>query len=259
MSKLFFLGSVLPPLKVGSEPGILFEDLLLLLKDNMSASSLEKVKALRNYIDLKNVEQLLKKGEIDPRGNYTEKELEEAFVNQEGLPPYLFEHLEGADQEEEQLRHFSKVYIRFFKEMVKKHRGFMKWYFNFEREWRILLTGYRAKKLGVDPANALQHEDLHDMLVAQILAQKDAPFFEFPFEYEELGERLKEVQGDPKGQYLEMAKYRFQNIEEETLDAPFSEGYLLAYVARLMIVEDVWALDERQGHETLQEMVKGNV
>ena len=259
MNRLFFLGSILPPLKAGSEPGILFEDLLLLLKGNLSASSLEKVKALRSYIDLKNVEQLLKKGEIDPRGNYTEKELEESFVNQEGLPSYLFEHLEGSDQEDDQLRHFSKVYIRFFKEMAKKHRGFMKWYFNFEREWRILLAGYRAKKLGVDPATALQHEDVHDTLVAQILAQKDAPFFEFPFEYEELGESLKEVQGDPKAQYLEMAKYRFKKIEEKTLDAPFSEAYLLGFVIKLMIVEDVWALDVRQGHEKLQELVKGNV
>ncbi|MCB1107211.1 MAG: DUF2764 family protein [Chlamydiia bacterium] len=257
--KYYFLGSILPPLKVGIDPGIFFEDLMTLFKDNMSPSDLEKVKAIRTYIDLKNVRQLLKKEEIDRRGNYTEKELDEALVNQQGLPEYLFEYLEEIENVDEQLRHFSKVFITFFKEMEKKHKGFLRRYFRFEREWRVLLAGYRAKKLGVDPAVELQHEDFHDPLVAEVLAQKDAPFFEFPFDYAGLGERLKGVEKKPKEQYEMMAKFRFNRMKEEVQDVSFSVDYLLGYLVQLMIVEDVYALDEKEGNQTLSEIVKGSV
>lgn len=259
MSRCFFLGSILPPIRVGSKPGILFEDLVTLYKDNLKFGDLNKVKALRSYIDLKNVQKLLKKEEIDHRGNLSEKELDEAIVNQEGLPSYLFDFFEEYQEVPEQLLHYSKVFIVFFKEMQKKYQGFLSEYFSFEREWRILLAGYRSKKLGLDPAVALQHEDFHDPFVAEILAQKDAPFFEFPYEYEQLGEKLEGVSQKPDEEYLLMADFRFQHIEEKIQNHPFSIDYLLGFLVQLMIVEDAFALDEKKGSKNLNEMVKGNL
>ena len=259
MNKYFFLGSVLPPLKVGNNPEIIFEDMMTLFRDNMGASDLEKVKAILTYIDIKNVQSLLKKEEIDHRGNLNEKELEEAIVNQLGLPGYVFGYLEETESVQEQLRHFSKVLIAYYAEMEKKYRGFLKGYFRFEHEWRVLLAGYRSKKLGLDPAVELQHEDFHDPIVAQVLAQKDASFFEFPFEYADLGETLKEAHGKPKIQYEVMATYRFNRVGDEVQDAPFSADFLLGYLVQLMIVEDAYALDEKQGNQKLSEIVKGSI
>ncbi|WP_316356941.1 DUF2764 family protein [Candidatus Neptunichlamydia sp. REUL1] len=259
MGKYFFLGSVLPPLKVGNKPGIIFEDLMTLFRDNMGADDLEKAKAILTYIDIKNVQSLLKKEAIDHRGNLNEKELDEAIVNQSGLPQYVFEHLEETESVQEQLRHFSKVLIAYFKEMEKKYRGFLKGYFRFEHEWRVLLAGYRAKKLGLEPGIELQHEDFHDPLVAQVLAQKDAPFFEFPFEYADLGEKLKDAHGKPKMQYDVMANYRFSRVGDEVQDAPFSADYLLSYLVQLIIVEGAYALNEKQGNQMLSEIVKGSI
>lgn len=259
MSRYFFLGSILPSIRVGIKPGILFDDLITLYKDNLGFSDLEKVKVIRSYIDLKNIQKLLKKEEIDHRGNLNEKELDEAIVNQEDLPSYLFDFLEEYQEVAEQLRNYSKVFILFFREMDKKHRGFLRDYFRFERGWRVVLAGYRSKKLGVDPAAALQHEDFHDPLIAEILAQKDAPFFEFPFEYAELGEKLKDIRQEPDKQYQLMADFRFHRVQDMVQDHPFSIDYLLGYLAQLMIVEDRVALDEKRGSENLNEMVKGNL
>lgn len=258
MSRVFFLGSVLPSLRIGGEPQILFEELIMLYRDNLSRSDLEKVKAVRLYIDLKNVQKLLKNQPIDPRGNLSEKELDEAIVNQEKLPEFLFDYLEEFQETDEQLKHFSKVLITYFRDMEKKEKGFLKRYFRFEREWRVLLTGYRAKKLGIDPTGELQHEDFHDPLVAEVIAQKDAPFFEFPFEYVQLGEKLKEV-NSPEEQYHLMAEFRFSRVADEVQDDPFSIDYLLGYLVQLMIVEDDFAKSERRGNEHLIDMVKGNL
>lgn len=232
---------------------------MILYKDNLGREDLERVQAIRTYIDLKNIQKLLKKDEIDHRGNLNEKELDEAIVNQEGLPSYLFDFFEEHQEVSEQLRHYSKVLISYFREMEKKHKGFLKEYFRFEREWRVLLAGYRAKKLGVDPTVELQHEDFHDPLVAEVLAQKDAPYFEFPFEYVELGEKLKDAGQNPEKQYQVMADFRFHYIEEAVQDHPFSVDYLLGYLVQLMIVEDAFALDEKRGNANLNEMVKGNL
>ncbi|MDN3508484.1 MAG: DUF2764 family protein [Candidatus Neptunochlamydia sp.] len=259
MSRTVFLESILPSIRVGSDPGILFDDVMTLYRDNLGFSDLEKVKVIRGYIDLKNIQNLLRKEEIDHRGNLNEKELDDAIVNQEGLPIYLFDFLEEYQEIPEQLRNYSKIFISFFKEMDKKHWGFLREYFRFERSWRALLAGYRAKKLGVDPAVALQHEDFHDPLIAEILAQKDAPFFEFPFEYVGLGEKLKDVGQKPDKQYQLMADFRFHRIRDMVQDHRFSIDYLLGYLVQLMIVEDAFALDEKRGSENLNEMVKGNL
>lgn len=230
-----------------------------LFQKNLSADDFQQVKAIRTFIDLKNVRQLLASEPLDLRGNLTEKELDEALVNQEGLPEYLFDFLEEFKTKEEQLRHFSKVLLTFFKAMEKKYKGFLRRYFRFEREWRVIMAGYRAKKLRVDPAIELQYEDLADPLVAQVLAQKDVPFFEFPFEYHALGEKLKDVGKNPLDQYMLMASFRFERIGEEIQDHPFSLNYFLGYFVQLMIVEDLRALDENRGNERLNEIVKGSL
>ena len=259
MCKYFFLGSVLPTLSIGRKPDLVFEDLLELLQVNMKRSDLEKVTLIRRHIDLKNVQQLLKKQPLDPRGNFTEKQLDEALLNRVGLPEYLFSHLDAYESIEDQLRHFSKVFIQFFQDMDQKKRGFLKFYFNFEREWRLILAGYRAKKLGLDPIKELQHEDPTDPFVAQILAQKEAPFFEFPFGYEELNEKINEVDGDPMLQYESMATFRFNTLADRAQDNPFSVDYVLGYFVQQMIVENWNALDDNQGKESLQQIIKGSL
>ncbi len=56
-----------------------------------------------------------------------------------------------------------------------------------------------------------------------------------------------------------MAEFRFHRIGEEIQDHPFSVDNLLGYLVQLMIVEDVFALDEKRGNANLNEMVKGNL
>lgn len=254
--RYFFLGSFLPPLKVGVPPELAFEDFILLLRENLSRRDFEKVKKIRSYIDLRNVEQLLKGEPLDSRGNLNEKELDEALVTKDGLPEYLYEYLDGYENTEEKLRHFSKVYVKFFREMEGKEKGFLSFYFNFEREWRLLMTGLRAKNLQRDLVKELQYEDFHDPLVAYLLAQKESPQFEFPFDYSELAEEVKKVKDNPRSQYEMLVRYRIEFLKEKVQDDPFSIEYILAYLAQLILAEDWNALNEKQGKKLLSTLVK---
>ncbi len=234
-----------------------FDELLVHFRDNISQADWKKVHILRDYIDLKNVYQLLRKQPLDPRGNLTEKELDEAIVNEVMLPSYLFEHFEAYPEVHDQVRFFSKIFARFFREAEEKQSGFLKYYFSFERSLRLVLVGYRGKKRGIDLVKELQYEDPKDPFIAQILAQKDSSAFEFPLEFFELGELLKDVSSDdPLAQYKIIARYRFSSIMDAVQDHPFSIDYLLGYLIQFMMVEDWNQLDDEQGREQLNTIVK---
>jgi len=258
MVKYFFLGSLLPPLKIANKPELSFRDVLDIVDLNITSIDLKKLFSLRQYVDIKNVYFFLKKQPLDPRGNYGKKELEEALLHREGLPRYLFAYFDRYETLKEQQSNFSKVLIRFFTEMghkENKRKGFLSFYFTFEREWRLILAGQRAKNLGVDIAKALQHEDFTDPFVTQIITQKDSTSFEFPCGYETLGEKLREVRGDPKKEYEVMAIFRFEKIAEMVQDIPFSIDYILGYFVQLMIVEDYHFLDDMEGEQRLTKIV----
>jgi len=236
MQNYVFLGTVLPPLQFGQQLDFGFDALLEIYKMNMNRSDLEKVESIRRYIDLRNVLEHLKKNLLDHRGNLTEREIDEALLSREGLPSYLYDYLDEHETVEEQIQHFSKVFMQFFNGSQQKKGSFLEFLFSFEREWRLLMVGYRAKELNLDIAKELQHEDFHDPFVMQILAQKDSPYFEFPFEYSELGDGLKDLQKDPMEHYDFMAEFRFDQIEERIQNVPFSVDYALGYLVQFMIV-----------------------
>ena len=254
MKGYFFVITALPALNVGLKPEINFQALLELFEENLTSSDLKKVYALRQYIDFCNVERFLKGEPLDRKGNLNEKEFEEALLNQEILPKYLFDFLNEFDTKEEQLQHFPRVYALYYKESKQKYRGFLRKYLAFERRLRLVLTGYRCKKLGLDLLEQLQYEDLNDDLVMEILAQKDHPQFEFPFEFLDLQELLEGVSDDPLDQYQMILRYRFEKIGELTIDEHFSIDLLLSYMVQLIILEEYYDLDERKGEALLNQL-----
>ena len=255
MSGYFFLGSVLPSIKIGIEPEMVFEELITLYQQNLTASDFEQVKRIQTYIDLKNVQNFLKKDKIDQRGLLSIKDLDKAFDEQEGLPTFVFDFFKEHREMCDQFARYSQVFTAFFQESEIKDRGFLKDYFRFERKWKVVIAGYRAKNLGIDIATALRYEDSDDLLIKEILAQKEAPVFAFPIDFIDLGEQLKRIGDKPDQQYRLMAQFLFDWIEDRIQDRPFSIDYLLGYLLQLIIVEDFFALDEESGNKYLKGIV----
>lgn len=256
MKGYFFLSSFLPKLQFDFPGTSSFDDLILLYRDNLSSNDMKKVWLIRHFIDLENVCQFLREEPIDKHGNFSESELSLALDLQEGFPQYLFDYLENYQTLEDQIRFFSSVLSHFFLDAQEAFSGFLSFYFDFERKWRLVLTAMRAKRLKVDLAKEFQFEDPRDLFVAELLAQKDTPQFEFPLEFIELDEALKGEAKSPKQQYKAIAQFRYQNILEKIQDHPFSIDYLLGYLAQFMIVEDWNALNEKEGSERLSQMIK---
>lgn len=247
MSNYYYLAASLPALEFPCIPDINVSTLRETLKLNLSQADLKKVETLRLFVDICNIRPLLLEEEIDPRGNLSEKELDEAILVKDFLPEFVFDFLDKYESLSDKLKHFSELVSLFFTHEMPEQKGFLKEYLSFEREWRLVVLALRSKTAKRDLVKELQFEDFSDPLVAQILAQKDADQYEPPSEYKELKDRFTACGPDPWLQNKMLSEYRFNRIEDFVHDGQFSIDYILAYLAQLMIVEHWNELDKERG------------
>jgi len=256
MAEYYFLASYLPQLEIGHMPALGFAELKELLQVNLTRADLEKVKKLLTEIDMENLRAYWVGEPLDPRGNYTRAHIEQALIDgawpgEFEFPDYLGDYLEKYTTPEARIEHFPLLMSRCLEALQEGETGFLKEYFQFEREWRFVLVGFRAKKWGKDIDRELQYEDPNDPIIAQILGQKDASAFEPPFEYRELKPIFENVGEFPLELYKALYEYRFQRILDFEDSKFFSIECILGYSARLFLVEKWLELDMHQGIETI--------
>ena len=255
MANYYFLAASLPPLVLGEAPEISLNELISLIAINMKGEDLEKTVVLRRWIDLNNIRSLYLENPIDDRGNLTEKELDQALLLEDGFPEYVFDFLNQFETVEQKTRFFPGVLAAYFREEQLKQKGFLKKYLVFEKGWRLVLMAIKVKELGRDVAEELQFEDLRDSLVLDILAQKDASFYEPPVEFISLSQAYLACGKDPWEQFKALMEWRFNQIEELVEKPLFSIDWILAYMARLLIVEEMNGLKSIESELILEAFV----
>jgi hypothetical protein len=248
-----------PKLEVGKPVDMTFLEFNHLLEDNLLLSDKEKVATLRRYFDLQNLKALWSGDRLDPWGNLEKSELEEALLTQRGFnhSNYLFDYLAQYSKNEERLKHFSSLIASYFNEEIKKSSGFLKKYLEFERGLRLLLTAFRAKKLGRDLVNEFQYEDPLDPIVAQLIAQKDALHFEPIEPFYDLYPVFEQNSDDPLALYQALCDYRFHKIEQLLGIDLFSINTVLAFTAQFIIVEKWLQLNLEKGLAQIKSLTEG--
>ncbi len=255
MGNYYYLAASFPPLTLGQKPELSFEELVSGLRINLSDRDWEKTAIFRRYIDLLNIRFLFLEESVDPRGIYTEKELDESLLLKSGFPDYVFDFLAKYESVPDRIRYFPGLIAQFFAIEMPLQEGFLKAYLAFEREWRLVMVALRAKALKRDVARELQFEDFSDPLVAHILAQKDADQYEPPVEYVDLKERYLSCGSDAVEQNLGVLKWRFDRLEQ-LVDRPlFSIDWVLCYMAQLLLVEEESSLKKDKGKMILEAFV----
>lgn len=252
----YFLSAALPDIQIGYPPDLTFNAFDFVLRMNLSEEDYAKTIVMRRYYDIQNIRSFWMDKELDDRGYYNVNDLEESLLTRMGLPEYVFEFLERYEHLEERLHNFSALFAAYFRHEIPKAEGFLREYLIFEREWRLVLTGFRAKKLGRDITQELQFEDPYDEIVAQILAQKDAKAYEPPTRYSDLKALFEEHYNAPLEIHQALCEYRFNKIEAMYGIDVFTISRILAYMAQLIIVEKWLELDKKKGLQVVEEIVK---
>lgn len=224
-----------------------------MLKLNLTEGDMGKVEKLLRPIDLYNIRAFWLGLPLDNRGNFEARNLEEQLLVRDKLPQYIIDFLEQYENTVDRLRFFSSLYVSLYRDEQPKLKGFLLKYYRMEREIRLVLTALRAKRAGRDIVRELQFEDPTDPLVADILAQKESSEYVPPREYEDLKTLFVDNSSDPQKLNRAILQYRFNQIEEMEENQDFSIDRVLAYLARLLLVESYAEQDKEKGMEQLSE------
>ena len=257
MSRLFFLSSLLPQLGLIDPPELFFDDLCFLYQENLNARDKARFKQMRSRLDLANIAKVIEGRPVDPRGNLTEQELEEALLHKVGFFDELFYFLEAFEQKEDQLDHFPEIELLFLKREAKQSEGFLSFYFRFEFELHLALASYRGLKLELDPLGALSDELKEDQFVQHLAAQNDVRSWTATGFMGDLKEVLIKHEAEPAALHEAITQYKFNKIQSTMEETLFSIDYILGYFALFMLVEDYQKLKKTQKHQWLDTVCEG--
>lgn len=257
MAKYYFVGTLLPSLSFDVPPEMSLEKLEVLLHDNLTPRDYEKTLDLRRIYDILNLRALWQEEEFDPRGQFSEYELSEGIMNRVGLPDYVYEYVDRYPKIEDRLHHFPFLLAKFFQTAQDLKDPFLRKYLSFEREIRLVMTAFRAKKLNRDLNVEFQYEDPEEDLIAQLLAQQDAKTYEPPEKYQDLKVLFDKYSDNPMSLQKALDQYRFDMVESLVdMADTFSIERILAYLVQYMIVEKWSELDKDKGIQIVDTIIR---
>ncbi|MEL7431185.1 MAG: DUF2764 family protein [Chlamydiota bacterium] len=248
----YFLTTAFPEVHTKSLPEMSFQELSDLLLESLSEKDQEAYRDFLLYIDLKNIKAFLLGKPLDPRGFLSQKELREALLRREGLPDYLFEFFDRFEGKKEQVLRYASVYAQFFSE---NRTGFLGKYFGFVRSMRLVLTALRAQRWHRNLDEELQFEPIDSSLPAYILAQKGAKDFEPPEEFADLKTLFVAHEEAPMDFEKKLLEYQIKKIEELEEGRLFQIDQVLAFAAKLLLVESWHNLDQEKGKAALDQLI----
>lgn len=236
----YFICTLLPPLKVGKKASLSFKELDILLNDNLSKQDYLKTGKLRSYYDLENLRAFLQKKPLSPYGNYTQRDFEEMHRGQAEMPSNWSNFFEKHRELSSQRRFFSQLIVHHFREVFLTSRDFLREYIDFERKIRVLQAYYRANQLQRDLTLELQYEDQEEPFIREVLDQHKSGRLEFPEGFLELKNLLEShYHHSPVQLHRAICEYRFQKIRSFIKGSEFSIDYILAYMAQLILIEQL--------------------
>jgi hypothetical protein len=256
MCYFYYVISAFPPIMLGQKSEMTYEEARQTVILNVRPFDWEQVVLLQRLVDIRNIRALWCREPFDPRGNLKENELSEALLLGGDLPDFVLAYMNRYETPEDRLRYFPSLVASFYRETIGHLKGFLRHYYQVEREIRLCLTALRAKSFQRDLLRELQFEDPTDPFVAQLIAQKDEKETVLPEEYEDLKRVFLENKSEPKKLYRAILQIRFSAIEDLEAGQPFAIDQVLGYLARLSIVEAWEQLDEQKGRAVLQEVCR---
>ena len=254
----YFLATSLPKLQIGVPPDIDFQEFQTLLLENLNEGDYEKTRYIRWFYDIENIRRYWMKEPLDYWGNLEINDLEEALLSKEegDLPKYVYNFFDIHPSLDERLPLFPQLLVTYYADLEKKTNGFLKKYAQFERNLRLTLTAFRARKLGRDLAKELQFENPEEDLIVQLMAQKDSKTFIPPVEFEDIKGLLEGHYTSPLELQKALLEYRFEKIEEMVNFDEFSIDRILAYIVQYIMCDKWMLYDSQKGSEILDTIVK---
>lgn len=253
MSSYYYLAASLGELKLDVKPSISFVNFLDDAALYLSKKDMQYLSVLREFIDIENIRRLFLEQSIDDRGNFNEKELDEAVLGRIDLPEYALDFLSDHSSEEARLKHFAFLYAAFFNTHKNTGNTFLDAYLNFEHQLVLWQALFRAKILNIDFKEVLQYEDLNDPMIIAMLVQSQNTDLIVPEEFKALKDAFELNDNDPLSLYKKTEQLRLSKITELVQDKYFTIDIILGFASSLLIIEKWHAMSAQEGINRLNQ------
>ncbi|EPP37393.1 hypothetical protein BOKEGFJH_00447 [Chlamydia avium] len=233
---LFFLHQV-----PKSQPVYSFEDLDDLLQLNLSKKDFGYYVILKRFFDFNNFAFFWAGKPISQSfGTVTQKNVENMLRLKQWADDCEFEDffkdfLLQYKTSQERLDNFSHLVGEFLAYYQNSSSEFLRTYFTFKQNIRVILAGFRARVLNLDVSYVLRNEDSSDPIVLQVLMQKDSPHYELPQEFADLSSMLEDYGRLPHTLNRTLSLYEFHKIEEMYRDKFFDSDAVLAKITTYLL------------------------
>jgi len=112
-------------------------------------------------------------------------------------------------------------------------------------------TAIRAKKRKKELSKEFEGEDFSDFLVRSLIEQRG------DHEYEEMESLYDRQLSNPQELYKSFLGYRIGKLEELVKNSYFTIDRVIVYVAKYLLLEEWFMLDEKKGQEKVEALVRG--
>jgi len=233
----FFVSAALPRLFIDQPSKISFQEVLDLIDLNFTKKDKKITFQMREIFDIFNLQRIMYGYTLSPFGNYNKEQLED-LLHQQYLPEYIFDFFTTYQNLEDRKKHFPKLMAQFYQEKIEKS-GFLHRFYSLLHEFNLMQAAFRAKQLKRNLETELKYEDANEWKVAFLLSQKESPSLT-PFDgFEPLVSILELHKENPKTLFLEVNKFLFNKLDELKTHT-FGKEYIYIYIAKLMIVENLY-------------------
>lgn len=252
MMKYYFLMCAVPKLVFGVKPEISFEELQTLLSFNLTPTDAKQVIKYRSYIDLMNLKAFWKGVPLNFHGNLNAKELEEALLVRDFFPEFVFDFVDEFESLENRIKNFSKLVIEFYRDICSSESGFLKEFFSFERECKLVMAYLRSKRLNRNLAKEFKFEELSDFFVSKLLKGEEDSL---PLEYKSLEDIFIKYEQFPEKLNFYLMEYRFSKIQSRVEREAFGLDQVLGYLSLFMIAEEISNYDKVDGRKIVEALL----
>ncbi len=262
MTQYYFLSSFFSPQLPEASPVYTFSVLDDFLSLNLSSRDWWHYTILKRFFDFENFAFFWAGKPIPYSFNeVTQEKVEQMILSQQWSDDCEFEDffkdfLLLYKTSEERVKHFSGLTRDFLNYYQQSSSEFLRTYFTFRQNLRVVLAGFRARVMNLDVSYVLRDEDSSNPTVLQVLMQKDSPNYELPRDFFDLSDVLSDYGRLPHTLNRTLALYEFHKIEEMGRDKSFDSDAILARITSYLFAIRNSLLNLEKGREMINAMEK---
>jgi len=265
MSEYYFVTTLLPQLKIGQTPELTGGALAFTLGQNLSRRDLHKITILRRLTDMENIRRFWQGSPLEPGGTLDEKTIEEYLLRREGFPRYVYDYLKQYEETRDRISHFPELLRSYLEREIKENRGFLRKWFQFELDSRLVFITLRSKLLGRTLATQNESRTAENDspdgffdhgidFINELFEQEDIALIHPPELYYPLKAIFESNLKNPLALHRALAQWKFDLIEEMAGSNPFHMNRILAYMLQLELAEKWLRLDKKKGLQFVEKV-----